>query len=199
MRRTLALLVVSTAVGSHADGYTYVEGAYTRASLDDFPEEANGLWATGSYEATGWLHLWATAGYFATDMSQSGLLLELDSRDASAGVGLHADVAPSISVFGRAGLGRVESEVRVSGGFLDEPGRFTEDEDGVVASVGIWFRVLPAVELQATLHAASYHGETDESIWLDARYDMTEHLTAVGRVAIHQDAEVFNVGLRVNF
>ena len=199
MRRTIASFSSRLRPGPTPTAGTYVEGAYNRANLDDFDEAADSLWVTGSYEAADWLHLWATAAYSDTEMSEAGIMVELEGSDTSVGVGMHTDVAPAISVFGRAALSRVESRVSVSGGFLGEPGSFTEDDDGVVANAGARLRALPAVEVQATLHLASYDGESDESLCLDARYDMTELLTAVAGVAIHQDAEVFNVGLRVRF
>lgn len=192
MYRPLALSLLVSAAGTgavhaHEDpspiSYTFLEGRYFSADLDDFDDDLTGYGVNGKYAIGHNLHL---VGGFASG-SIDILGVDVDADAWEAGLGTHLSLNSTLDLQLEATY--VDTEVAALGG--------SGSEDGFAADGLFRLAASPTLELNAGIRYEDVGDSDDTSYRLGTAVFLGSSTALTVGAAFGDDAESFFVGIRL--
>jgi len=183
-----ALLAASLALPALAEGprYTYGELGYQRVDFDNFSEDEDAGYLSGSLGLNDRLFLFGDGSYGTIDVSGS----DIDVTTIDAGLGMHLPLNDKVDFV--ASVAYVYVDV--------DSNRFnnSQNDDGYALRGGLRAMVTPKLELNG---GATYVDVDDDntSAYFGAVYSFTEAFAVTGNVDVGDNATTYGVGLRLYF
>ena len=195
-KKSLLCLAAAATLSSGAaiadqPSYSYIDGGYARADIDDFGLKPSGIFLRGSTElGDNWF---IQAGYESLD-DDSGLI-DVDADGYNLGIGFKTGLGDSSSF--HITLDYVDAEVDVSHDYL---GSGSADEDGYAIGLGVRGNVSENFELNARIDYVDFDIDDSTSYGIGALWNISDAFGIVLEYSADDDSNnEFRIGGRFSF
>ncbi len=162
--------------------YTYVEGGWVHADLDNVNEDGDGWAVGGSYAFHPNFH--AIAEYEDIDLGGN-----LDASALAIGIGGNLTLRPGLDGIGRVRW--IHEEV--------DTGNGGNDDDGYGLEAGLRLMINPQLELDGSINYVDVGDSDDTALAIGALYEVAQSLALGGDFSFSDDVTSFFLKARFYF
>ncbi len=180
--------------------YDFIGAGWTREFDGPIGEDVDGYNINLSKTISGGLYGFATFGQGWSDISGSGVTIDLETLSAAVGVGYHVAIASNVDFVVQVGGAYEEGDITGSGFGVTIP-LAAREEFGAVAAVGFRAALTNWLELNL-FYTPSYFEDSDFANAGTANIIFRNIVSTVDLVlsgSINEETETIGAGLRYNF